>query len=347
MVRTALLFLAILYSFETLVSRIDCSSESRFIEDTRECDLEPWNPGYDPIFEQIESMMARSGVHIAYVGELYRRINQLAESWMNVSDQVPQSRSWKSALKLLNDSNGLQTRDCLDICTYVLTKNNCKFAHNQDACYPRSRKQSFIKSMLDARVFPVIDRCQSSLMYNAIVLNTTSIEPDMYGQVYIITEFMSLYKSSSIEQIALTNARPHTAIRALIKPQSTGFFENLFQVMIQLEKYNNASELQRALQDPYFNPSIGFIHFDRLVLTPCNRFIQVLREALDPTIYYGGIMDLDQSKFQLEYHLSDADLIKYFKLVHMFQACVWLNNRESFDLSWEKLARNYASRRRS
>lgn len=328
-----------------LVYWINCNSEERWFQDILACNLVPWDPDYDNIFEEIERILMRSGIHIAYVSELYKRVSQLNELWQNVNHQDSNSLLWISALTLLDRSDGLQIQDCFDICTYVLARNCCKYSRRQDACYPRSKKQTFIKSMIDARVFPMIERCQSSLMSHAILMNATLIDPDLYAQVSVITEFMSVYKSErfdSIQKIALANPRPYFSIRGLIKPSSTGFFEEIFDVMIRLEKLTGESALEGALRDQVFDPSTGPEYFDRLIMVPCKRFIGIMRSIMDSTLFSGGIIDLDRSKFRLG-DLGDVDRIKYFKLLHIYQACVWLDDRESYNLDWWKLTRNLAS----
>lgn len=339
MIQTLTCFIAL----SSYVYFIDGTSESRFEADTRACNWEPWVPAYDAIFQETEKILEKSNIHVADIDGMYRHVNHWAETWREVNDENPLTRIRKWALALLDASNGLQTRDCFDICTYVLAKNCCKSGRQQNACNPKSRTQSFIKSILDARVFPMIARCQTSLMSNAIELNTTLIDPVLYAQVSAITELMTSYKPGkfdSIEKIALTAPKPFFSTRASIKPSSTGFFENLFHVMIGLEKLIGETGLESALKDSDFGLSTGFIFFERLISTPCLRFIELMRTAMDPTLYYGGIIDLSNSKFQLE-DISQDYRVRYFKLLQRFHACVWLNNHETYEIDWAKLIREF------
>lgn len=331
--------LSYIIAFSGFVCLTDCTSEDRFQADTRSCNWETWVPGYYPVFQGVELLLARSRTLMSDVNGLYQLVNQWTEMYRTMDDDKPEVRLRKSALTLLDESNGLQTRDCFDICTYVLAKNCCKSGRHQHACYPKSRAKTFIKSMISARVFPMIERCQTSVMYSAIVLNTTLVGPDLYAQVSVITEFMTAYKSekfNSIENIVLASPKPYSAILDLIKPSSTGFFESILNVMIRLERLVGESSIENGLSSRNFGLSTGFMFYRRLILTPCNRFIEIMRTAMDPTLYYGGIIDADRSKFRLE-HMNYHDRIGYFNLLHRYQACVWLNNHESYEIDWAKV----------
>lgn len=338
--------LSYLLALSNLVYLVDSTSEERFLADTRSCNWEPWVRDYDTIFHNIETMLHRSSIHISDIDSLYRQIHRLTLVWSNIGDNEPQSRVWNAALTLLNELNGIENRDCFDICTYVLAKNCCKSGRQQRACSPRSRTQYFIKSIVNAKVFPMIERCQASLMYNAIVLNTSLVEPNLYAQVSTITELMTAYQSgkfNSIEKIALTALKPYSLVRASIRPASTGFFEHIFDVMLRIEKVLGENGLEKSILGGDFGLNTGYVNFERLILNPCNQFIQIMRTAMDPSLYYGSVIDLDKSIFQLD-HMSANNQVGYFRLLQRFQACVWLNNHEAFELDWPKLIQEFVSR---
>lgn len=248
-----------------------------------------------------------------------------------------------SALTQLQLAGDLDRRDCLDHCAYVLVRNNCDSKIHLNACIPRSRAESYIKSMIDAKVFPSIERCQLPLIDRALQLNVT-IEPRLYSTVSVIMErllhFVPTRSWSTIEDIILTGRKPFTSLTRLIRPQKSNFLKRILDTLIFLDTQHGQHLLRESPGSGILDMGIGEDHFRNLVLEPCRDYAHKMHKAMDAAIYYGRITELDNSKFELPY-MSDEKKIGFFQLVLRYQACVTVDNK--FDNS---LVKNDHIRRR-
>lgn len=241
------------------------------------------------------------------------------------------------ALTQLNLARELDYRDCLDHCTYIIAKNNCNSAAHIHACQPLSRKWSYIKIMLDAKVFSTIDRCQVPLIDQALDLNATAVEPQLYETIKTISRQLSFEKDrkqSLNDDMIVNSMKPFFMVRRLILWSKTNFIENILHVMRQVETLKHQERLGTAIDARSLHPRQARVHFQRLLLAPCREYINIMHKPMDASIFFGRTRDLGGPRFN-RLILSNETKIKFFKLLHMYESCVFLDDANYF-IDWKK-----------
>lgn len=322
------------------VGLTECSTAKRLEADTRECGWQPNSPKFADSYSEIETKLATKGIPREDLHRLYRIIRDeigylKGRSYLTFN---PKSVILNS-LEQLELSKDLDRRDCFDHCTYVLARNNCNAAISLHACRPLSFDQStFIKLMLDTKVFSLIDRCQVYLMYHAILLNTTYISADTYKSVRLIAERMidpnTLSRWNSFADMVLASRKPFFNTRRLIRPGESKFFDQIAQLMIDLEKLSGGDALFKAIDSGSKRGTEAERHYHRLVMQPCVEYIHKMHTAMDATLFYGRISELDDKRFDMVF-MSNTMRVKYFELVKLYEACVYLDNANDYTIYWE------------
>lgn len=313
-----------------------CNTATRFDNDILECGWKPNQPSNSRIYSAFEKDLERAVASREDIDGLYQVTINHRTLWKERYYLWKKSVKHIAALTLLESAAKLDTKECLDHCTFVLAKNNCNAAMSLHACQPLSTAKSYIKAMLEAKVFPLMKRCQLPLMHQAVVLNSTVIDPRLYMTVEYIADLMTSFKPSdrwkTVDEMISKSRRPFLASRRVIRPAEAAFFDNLAETMVNLERRagGRGLVLNIAYSDiPWVNAKS---HYDRLILRPCRHYIKKMHTAMDATIFYGRIMDLDRSRFSLEV-LQDDSKIAYFKLLRMYEACMYLDN-EVYTVEW-------------
>lgn len=332
--------LILLFIIQGSPPQIDCTSEERLAEDTRTCQWRPWSKRHESYYKEIEQSLDKinrpipvNGIERFYNYITETAINHIEEDRSNEEGPRNELRIW--AYTQVSITRSLDGRHCLDHCTYVLARNSCNAGSYNHACMPRSSNPSVLKAMIDGKVFPMITRCQGTLIERAIQLNQTEIDSLTYEAVTYITNQMTKFYPTkrwrTIEDVMLRASTPFLAIRQLIKPQLNGFFFNLDKVMLYLEAKLGEDMLRRSIAYRLQNKDDSMVHYQHLVLRHCLNFIDIMHVAMDGAIYYGKIMDLNRTMFTMP-ALDDGMRLKFFELVHRYYACVYLDNFHPWDL---------------
>lgn len=317
---------------------VNCSTADRLDADTRTCGWRTNSPKFADIYMEIDSRLARTGIARQDLVRLYTIITDEVGYWVRRSHVTNTHISVTlSALMQLEMSKDLDSRNCFDHCTFVLAKNNCNAAIQLHGCRPRSSNNTgYIKSMLDTKVFSLIDRCQVPLMYQALHLNATEIPPQLFRTVRLIAERMVDPMASghrgSIEDIIVVTKKPFFNTRRLIRPSESGFFEQITSLMIDLERLTGGNELQQAIESGVLMAPTARSHFYRLVVMPCVDYIYKMHTAMDAAIFYGRISESDAKRFS-KLKMTSAMRINYFELVRLYEACVFLDNAR-YTINW-------------
>lgn len=315
-----------------------CSTAERLDADTRACNWRPNTPKFVDTYSEIESRLAKTGIPKEDLTRLYQVITAEVGYWVKRSHVTHNQISIiLSSLIQLDLSKDLDRRDCFDHCTFVLAKNNCNAAIHLHACRPRSGfHTSHIKSALDAKVFSLIERCQVPLMYHAVFMNATDISPQLYRVVQLIAERMvdtnHFSRWNSNQDMVLRSTRPFFNTRRLIRPADSGFFDQIAQLMVDAEKANGGDALLRDIKSGKILAPDARSHFHRLVIQPCLEYISRMHTAMDATIFYGRISELDAKRFNKVF-MSSTMRVKYFELVKLYEACVFLDNAK-YTINW-------------
>lgn len=339
--------------FSGLVGLIDCSSRERLAADARQCNLVPWSERLDAVFDNVESKFAMQNVAMADVEGQYKfladvieycktnyfRRYELRGMFTDSNSLSPTYEVLMAILEQLYLTNELDYRECLDHCTYVLARINCEAGKYQHACFPRSRKVSYIKSMIDTKVFPLIERCQIFMATRALELNNTVIEPQMYSSISLIAEAMTSYQPTrrfkTIEEMFLRSRKPYFLIRRSLSPTRSGFLDNIFHIMYQLEELSgNGDVLRKLIDSKTIYPNGAKSHYELLILNPCRYYIEIMHTAMDPITFYGKILDLDRSNFTSA-QVPDEVKIEFYRLVLLYEACVVIDNGDYYP-DWRK-----------
>lgn len=315
-----------------------CSTADRLDADTRACNWRPASAKFVDVYSEMDQRLVKTGISKDDPARLYSIISEEVGYWVRRSQATHTHISViLSSLMQFELSKDLDRRDCFDHCTFVLAKNNCNSAMHLHACRPRSIQQdSYIKSMLDTKVFALIDRCQLPLMYQALVLNTTDISPQLYKTVSLIAERMIdpniFSRWGSIESMLLISKRPFFNTRRLVSPGETRFFDEIAQLMIDAERAGGGNQLFKDIETGQVLAPAAKHHFHRLVIQPCLEFIHKMRTTMDATIFYGRISESDSKLFQ-KVDMSSALRVHYFELVRLYEACVYLDNAK-YTINW-------------
>lgn len=311
-----------------------CNTESRLAADTRECYWRPWTLYHDSIYTLIETnlveLSASKSLNEADVfgyidGEIEKMENQ------NLFDQYEIEIA---AFKQLSLIRTIDNRDCMDHCSYVLARNNCNSGKYQQACFPRSSYQSFLKAVIDRRVFRLIERCYIVLTDRALELNSTKIDPNLYEYVTIIAKQLTLFQPTqrwnSIEDTMLESTKPFYSIRRLFKPIQAGYFDNLSDLMQRLERLKGGVELLIAIESRAINRRNAYSYYEQWILEPCREYIDEMHKAMDAVMFYGRIIELNRPRFESE-EMSDDKKIKLYNIMYRYHACVYLDNHSLWD----------------
>lgn len=237
---------------------IACTSENRFNQDARKCNLRPFSDGYHKIYSDIELSLMSTKIPLHDVDELFDftagQVNYLMQNSPGKKGSTSQHMNL-SALTQLYQSKELDSRSCSDHCTYVLARLNCNAGSHFDACSPRSRRKSYIKSMVQNKVFPMITRCQPTLIDEAMKLNESVGKHELYKTVTYIAEQVTSFRSEkhwlTFEDVIRRTSRPFHAIRRLINPTNSGFYNNILKVLRRIDELNGGFALAAAI-DSYF-----------------------------------------------------------------------------------------------
>lgn len=322
---TMLIQIFILLSFVRLV---DCTTASRLDDDTRACKWKPNMLDSPRIYAAFERSLGQANIPKEDTKGLYEFTIHELLSWVENSFAPPDSVSMALVLSQLILTRDLDIRDCFDHCTFVLTKNNCNSAMYQHACQPLARRQHYIKSMLDSKVFTMIDRCQLPLMYHALYMNATEIDPNLYKTVEKIAchmTYLESHKWSKINDMIRSTTKPFIEIRKIIRPAQAGFLETIAAIMLELEKASGGDDLYRAIARRDLDWTDLKEYFFKLVMRPCLQYIDKMHTVMDATIFYGRIVDRDRHRFK-SVRMNDALRVEYFKLAQIYEACTYLDN---------------------
>lgn len=293
------------------------------------------SPVYYNLYAGIESRLARAETPVDNIDAMFSMVSE--EMKGKRFDFALRGNSLVlGAYTQLDLARYLDTRNCYDHCTFVLAKNNCNAAIPLHACRSRSKLFSYIKTMLDAKVFPLVERCHIPLMAFAVALNNTRVQSDLFKTVEFITRRMTNFEASlwdSIEDLALMDARPFLAVRRIIRPIEAGFFRNLPDIMLDLDRLTPRRELSVDISAHNLLAPQAKYHFHRLILQPCKEYIDRMHTAMDATIFYGRLVDLHSKRFQLADNIDDDTKIAYFKLARIYLACSHIDEGD-FSIKW-------------
>lgn len=338
--RASFCCLAYFLTVQCSIYLVYSSSVGRLADDTRACQWRPWSSRHEHFYKEIEELLNKINQPIPIIGvdRFYEYIIELAvnhieEASVHGDGFHNELRIW--TFTLLSLTKTLDERDCLDHCTHVLARNSCNAGYYNHSCMSRSTNPSILKAMIDSKVFPMMNRCQKPLMERAIELNRTEIDPQTYETVTFITDQMTKFDANrqweTIEDIMLRSKKPFLTLRQLIKPHQTGFLFNLARIMLKLETRVGGDSVMRmkVARSPDKDETLRI--YQRLILHPCLEFIDKLHVVMDGATFYGKMMDMDQNRFTMP-SLDDEMRLKFFQLVHRYNACTCLDNLNPWDL---------------
>lgn len=314
---------------------IDCSSEERLAMDTRECGWKPLSHPYSDPYSQVERILREQYAPRDNPDILYETIQRQLERWEQRFSQTGRYLPEVCALSQLVLSRELDARDCLDHCTYIIAKNNCNLGLHTLACQPLSRKWSYIKILLDGKVFPAMERCQVPLIDLALELNATAIEPQLYETIRIISKQLSFEKDGKThDRMILNSIKPFFLVRRLVVRYKSHFIENIFRVMREVDTYRGQGELGKAIDERKLLPREARGYFRQLILVPCREYIDKMHKAMDASIFYGRTRDLGGARFS-KAPICKETKVKFFELVRMYEVCVFLDDN-NYLIDWKK-----------
>lgn len=320
-------YLMVLSSFIGLAY---CSSEDRLIAGTKACGLRPVIPEDYRTLNNLEYILAQTRLTEDDVDEIYNLLRSLIEFWEE--EITPPSIS--KALEQLMRLSDLETHNCLDYCTYILAQNNCYAAIRSHACRPRSPELNLIKSIIDAKVLPMIGNCQVPLMWRSLDLNKT-ISNSLYQVVKLIKDRLTYFepteKWKTIDEMMLKSRRPFTQIRRLTQFTLSGFKSYLLVFMQELEALSGGIELDSALSTFSLTLDGAIAHYERLIKQPCQQFIDLMHTSIDATLFYGRIIELNRHGFNLDY-IDDNNRLRFYELLHIYHACTYVDEKDTSDL---------------
>lgn len=318
----------------------DCSCQERLIAGTKACKWMPWSKNFDRIYDKLETDLERTKAPIEDTDKLYAFIS--AEIALCEIDNCIPVRKFNELISVLTQlymTKDLAKRDCLDHCTYILAKNNCETGYYKHACLPRSREKSYIKSIIDRSVFPLIERCQIPLLEEALDLNATVIPIKLNKGVAFLAETIAAFRPTRLwntfEDMILTSTKPNFLIRRTILRNKNAFFDNILTILSRLERRIGKYELNTSMALRTLTPKLAESFFQRLILDPCREYIKTMHGVMDPTIFYGGIADMDSSRFNFSGSITNAKKVEYYRLVQRYYTCMFFDEGE-FKIDWRE-----------
>lgn len=335
-------FLSRLSILTSVAYLVRCTSEGRFNQDTRECSWAPFSDKYYEIYSDIDVNLIATKKPLTDVDDLFDITAGQVEYFRQTRPQTKGSVTHDmnlSALIQLYSLKELDSRSCCDHCTYVLAKLNCNAASNLHVCNPLSRTRSYIKSMIQSKVFPMIRRCQPTLIDEAMKLKQSVIRPELYQTLTYITEQVTVLRPEkywlSFEDVIRGANKPFHAIRRLINPTNSGFYKNILKVLRHVDELNGGFALAAAIDSRTLCSAGALDDYKSLILKPCREYIAKMHKPMDAIIFYGRIIELDRDRFQVQ-EISDSTKIEFFKLVHLFEACLYLDDKGHSRASFNK-----------
>lgn len=314
----------------TFIGLVYCSAEDRLIAGTKACGLRPVTPEYYRTLENLEYILEETRLTFSDVDQIYRLLRSLVRFW-RVEIRPP---STFTALDQLVRLSEIQTHDCLDYCTYALAQNNCDAAIYSHACRPRSLQWNFIKSIIDAKILPMIGNCQVPLMWRSLDLYAFISEP-LCAIVRLITDRLTYFQPSdqwkTIDEMMLKSERPFTQIRRLIRPSLSGFDRYLLVIMQELDALSGGNGLDSAISTYSLTLDEAVAHYKRLIQQPCQQFINLTYTSMDAVLFYGRIIELHRDGFNLGY-MDDYNKLNFYRLLHIYHACTYIDEKETSDI---------------
>lgn len=338
MARTTTLF--VLVQCALAVSSALCSTLRRLEADTVACGWSFPTTAYTAGYTRMEFKLRQANMPVGDLDALYQMV---AEEEIEARNEpgVKFNSIMIQSLEQFRLTKDLERRDCYDQCAHVLAKINCNSATPLYACQPLNQQRNYVKTMLEAKVFPLIERCQIPLVYQTLMVNMT-IDPDLYMTVdHIAYRMMDMTVFSSfytIGDLVLRHSKPFFAIRRIVRPIQSGFYEDLGEIMLYLDIQRGSEELFTAIQSGQITPDQARDFYEQIILLPCLRFIDQLHTAMDPTIFYGRLIDLKRSAFEIEDIYPDIKL-EFFKLLLLYESCAHLDDQNEI-VNHRKLARD-------
>lgn len=323
------------------LSSVDCSSAIRLEIDTAECGWKPPSASLSVGYTMMDFKLEQADVPKENIDALYQMVFD-EEADCRKRYNMRKNSNMLQSLRQFKLARDLDRRDCHDHCTYVLARSICISATPLYACQPRSEKQNRVKIMLEAKVFPLIERCQLPLVVRAL-LNATMVDPNLYQTVdyiaYRMIDFETFIKFNTIIDLILLHSKPFYAIRRVLRPTRAGFYNNLVQIMLYLDRRSVGQELSAAIYSLNIQSGRARQFYQQLILDPCLRFINIMHTTMDPTIFYGRLMELKPNRFEVDDDLTMGTKIEYFKLVLLYEACAYLDNHDDI-IDYRVLAEN-------
>lgn len=323
------------------ISPTEGSRWKRIIVANDLCNLPPYSPSaFSAIYESTEKTLRRANIDQNNLDQLYQMVTDRLDWWKSKPrEQSPITDSVVPAMILLKLSRELGNRDCLDYCTFILAHNNCDAARFLSACRPSMRRSSLISTMIDNQVLPMIERCQGSLVNKTILLNATTMGADLHMYVSLITETLTIFKPTddlkTIQEAMLKSRKPIHDTRSFVRPHRIGFCKKIFDVMQQIEALKGQDELSKAFEARSLSRKEARTHFNRLIRKPCKHYIERLYKAMDASMFYGRIIELDRSRFALE-DIGDDRMIQFYELMRRYDTCVFLEDYD-FSANWPRM----------
>lgn len=330
-----LIRLAVLLS---LIQSINCSQQDRLIAGVKACKWLPWSKNFNATYDKIEAQLVQAKVPIENADQLYAFIS--AEiSLLKIDNCIP-VRKFNELISILTQlymTKDLGTRNCLDHCTYILAKMNCDAGYYKHACLPRSKEKSYIKSIVDRQVFPLIDRCQVPLIEEALDLNATIIPYKVNKVVATLADELAAFRPTRLwtnfREMILATTKPNFLIRRTILRNKNSFLDNILGVMGRLERYVGRYGFNSAIALRSLTPGLVESHYQRLILDPCREYINIMLKIMDPAIFYGSIADMDRSRFNFSTKVSDEKKVDFYRLVKRYYTCMFFDEGQ-FKLDW-------------
>lgn len=320
---------------------VDCSQWKRILAANDQCSLPQYSSArYNAIYESTEKTLRRANIDHSDLCQLYQMVSDKLDVWRHKHrEPSPVTDGVVPAMSLLKLSQGIRQRDCLDYCTFVLAHNNCDAAKFLSACRPSMRRSSIIGTMIDSQVMPMIERCHKPLLFKTIELNATAMDSDLHRYATLITDALTIFRPTeelrNLHEAMLASSKPIHYIRTFVQPHRVGFCNKLFAVMQQLEALKGHTELAEAIKHRSLNRKQARAYFNRLIRKPCRDYIERLYKAMDASIFYGRIIELDRSRFKLD-EIAQDKVIQFYELLRRYDTCAFLEDYD-FSADWPRI----------
>lgn len=325
----------------SLIGTISGDVVSRLEAGTRECDWRPVTTDFYHIYTTLERKLQEAKISRSDLDTLYYFTTHEVDLWMDRLFLTRKSTTFVAALTQLKLLGDLDEQHCANYCAYVLARNNCNTASHLHACRPMSRKTYYVKIMIDAKVFPFMQRCLTPLMSIAIVQNFSLVESHVYEAVSLMTERMINFEPTSrwstLDDMIKESSRPFLKVRQVVRPSQSKFWKNLAEIMLILDAQRGGNSLQNDIDNRVLRAPRTKQHYQRLVLDPCQKFIDKLHRTMDAVTFFGRTIDLRRSMFDPG-TISNATKLEFFKISLLYETCVSLDNQEH-PVNWSALNR--------